>query len=407
MGLCFSNMAIYNKLVDENLRKYQVALRTLDIPDKEAKELFEYFFRCDEDNSGEISVKEFFDYVDLERTKFAKRAFSLFDHDGSGQIDFREFVVSMWNYCTFTQQSLIEFAFDLYDLDGSGEIDLKEMQLIVKEVYGSSFRTSAYAKKIMEKVAQIGHASSLDVKTAAQIDKGMFARFTQKHPAMLFPAFRLQQELQKRVMGVAFWKRAAKKRARLFADSTNLKEFMSHINETAFMELATFDTAADMDIGKHGEPPLRLQSMSDDGLSPAMGGAGGQPRRRSNVSDDEGMKRSKTMQPKSRKVAPDEASADVGTMRKVKTHGGDLKSYRSESGSAPRRRPSKRSSDQVSATRRSSRRPDKSDERGGVMRSYQSEASITSNDRQRRAQARRTSKRLASTKEVEAWEATS
>lgn len=66
-GMLCSDMTIYNVLVEENLRKYKQALTVLEIPEPEAKKLFEYFFRCDEDNSGQISIKEFFDFVGASR----------------------------------------------------------------------------------------------------------------------------------------------------------------------------------------------------------------------------------------------------------------------------------------------------------------------------------------------------
>ena len=53
------------------------------------------------------------EYLHLERTKFTKRIFRIFDEDGSGQIDFREFVIALWNYCTLGKPALIMFAFDL------------------------------------------------------------------------------------------------------------------------------------------------------------------------------------------------------------------------------------------------------------------------------------------------------
>lgn len=332
----------------------------------------------------------------------------LFDHDGSGQIDFREFVVSMWNYCTFTQQALVEFAFDLYDLDGSGEIDLKEMQLIVKEVYGDSFRTSQYAKKIMEKVAQLGQDSGdMAIANVTVIDKPQFARFTQKHPAMLFPAFRLQQELQKRVMGIQFWKKAAKKRDKLFADSTNLKEFMSKINETAFMDLATFEEVGGVEgmEAKYGAPPTEAVLHDLDNFTPgASGGAGRSPKRRSSQMSDSsgGMKRSRTMHNKrSSKVGPD-LEGGGGEMRKVKTHSGDLNRYNTDGdGGGGKRRSSK--------ARRSSRRPDGSTEKRSAhgnssksLRQFKSEASISTkrSKRESKSKRKRTSSRLSGVQEV-------
>ena len=48
-------------------------------------------------------------FLDVERARFTKRIFSIFDNDKSGQIDFREFVLSIWNYCTLGKSSLSEY----------------------------------------------------------------------------------------------------------------------------------------------------------------------------------------------------------------------------------------------------------------------------------------------------------
>ena len=56
-------------------------------------------------------------YTTLQPSKFTKRVFSIMDEDGSGEIDFREFVIALWNYCTLGKAALILFAFDLYDND--------------------------------------------------------------------------------------------------------------------------------------------------------------------------------------------------------------------------------------------------------------------------------------------------
>ena len=67
----------------------------------------------DVDGSGTIEVAELLAFLDVEKTKFSKRIFCMFDEDNSGQIDFREFVLSCWNYCTLGRSTLMLFAFDL------------------------------------------------------------------------------------------------------------------------------------------------------------------------------------------------------------------------------------------------------------------------------------------------------
>ena len=51
----------------------------------------------------------------------------------SGEIDFREFVIALWNYCTLGKAALILFAFDLYDNDNSGKIDIDEITDVEEE----------------------------------------------------------------------------------------------------------------------------------------------------------------------------------------------------------------------------------------------------------------------------------
>lgn len=111
-----------------------------------------------------------------------------------------------------------------YDLDASGMIDMAEMQAIVKEVYGNNFRTSIYAQRIMEKIHKLGGENG-----TAEISREQFHKFAAKHPALLFPAFQLQNALQKKIMGVRFWDAAARKRNKNFGSAVNLQVRASRV----------------------------------------------------------------------------------------------------------------------------------------------------------------------------------
>ncbi len=84
--------------------------------------------------------------LDLEVTPFTKRVFSLFDSDNSGEINFRECVLSLWSYCSLSDDDLIVFAFELYDQDGSHVMERKEVERIFLDVYGLQINTNPYAK---------------------------------------------------------------------------------------------------------------------------------------------------------------------------------------------------------------------------------------------------------------------
>jgi hypothetical protein len=77
---------------------------------------------CAADRRGTISYEEFLNYFDFDKSLFVKRAFDVMDEDASGAIvrrvswlcfpvgrrlkyavqGFFEFVVGMWNYCTYS-----------------------------------------------------------------------------------------------------------------------------------------------------------------------------------------------------------------------------------------------------------------------------------------------------------------
>lgn len=94
----------------------------LGIEEKELRQFFNLFDKCDQDHSGEISLDEFFRLFSLDFSGFGKNIFSAMDISGDNKVEFVEFFIGLWNYCTLERDTLLKFSFDLFDLDGSGEI---------------------------------------------------------------------------------------------------------------------------------------------------------------------------------------------------------------------------------------------------------------------------------------------
>lgn len=148
--------------------------------------------------------------ADLTRSRFSEKAFAVMDKDGSGEVDFLEFVLAVWNYCSFTHSSLVRFAFDLYDLDGSGEIEREEAAQCIREVWGSEWESSNIAQKILAKLESI-----MQNTASGRLNVNLFQDFAARHPMLLFPAFQLQTEIQQKILGQRFWAQAAKRRGTL------------------------------------------------------------------------------------------------------------------------------------------------------------------------------------------------
>ena len=55
-------------------------------------ELVDRFKKLDLDNSGSLSVDEFMSLPELQQNPLVQRVIEIFDDDGNGEVDFKEFI---------------------------------------------------------------------------------------------------------------------------------------------------------------------------------------------------------------------------------------------------------------------------------------------------------------------------
>ena len=72
---------------------------------------------------------------------------------------------------------------------------------------------------------------SIDARTS--INLPAFRKFTKTHQALLFPAFQLQNQLQRKVLGVAFWHRASNRRVEMCNGN--------YVTMSTLMQMVPFD----------------------------------------------------------------------------------------------------------------------------------------------------------------------
>ena len=260
VGRVYSNVALSGKInyhhpVYKHVKRDELRVfQALDIYAKSIERLYEVFVQIDRDGSGEISVTEFFRFFSHKRrfpnkSKFAKRVFSIMDADGSGELDFSEFVIALWNFCTFTKPSLLRFSFELYDTDGSGYLDAPEIRLILREVYGKDkYKTGQAAKFILGTVERMIETGSPGLNISD------FCEFCRHHPALLFPAFELQQALQQNVLGSQFWAACAKRRNK----KKNQNETSAHRQDawTSTADMSINELNSFLESWKNAAPPI-------------------------------------------------------------------------------------------------------------------------------------------------------
>lgn len=205
MGCCCS--AYGNVYSRPEIAQHQELFDALMLSQLDVGRILKSFDKIDHDRSGTIELAELLAFLDLDKTIFTRRVFQMFDEDGSGLVDFREMVLSLWNYCTLGRTTLPLFTFDLYDTDSSGELGEAELKQMVEHMYGKDFGSNLHARQLLEDVAGI-----------SVIGIAEFAEFARTHPALLFRAFQMQETIRIRILGKFFWEQFSIRRLKVSKD---------------------------------------------------------------------------------------------------------------------------------------------------------------------------------------------
>lgn len=112
----------------------------------EREEMLELFKSLDKDNNGTLSRQEIEEgmamFVSVTGLKGeVDRIMQQVDIDGSGEIDYTEFITATMNKSMLLSQEKLELAFKMYDVDGSGTITKDELKAILgkQQQYDDSF----------------------------------------------------------------------------------------------------------------------------------------------------------------------------------------------------------------------------------------------------------------------------
>ena len=154
------------------------------------------FDRIDLDGSGNIDATEFLESLNEQRSPFTDKLFAMIDVDGSKSIEFDEYVRVLTTYCMFTKDDILRFCFECFDVDGSGTIDEKEFVELAKTVNNANPTFPANFKTALQ---------DFDVNEDGLIDYSEFLEIERRYPLVLFPAFRLQDTMQKMSMTEKVW----------------------------------------------------------------------------------------------------------------------------------------------------------------------------------------------------------
>jgi len=93
MGCFGRNTKVY--ALNSHVAEHKPMFETLSLKESHIDKLYQVFMKADFDMSGELSLFEMLDYLDVKRTDFSLRVFSIFDEDASGT--FPAFLIRFYN----------------------------------------------------------------------------------------------------------------------------------------------------------------------------------------------------------------------------------------------------------------------------------------------------------------------
>ncbi|CAG5128077.1 unnamed protein product, partial [Candidula unifasciata] len=107
----------------------------------EIKRLGKRFRKLDLDHSGALSIDEFMSLPELHQNPLVQRVIDIFDTDGNGEVDFKEFIEGISQFSVKgDKESKLRFAFKIYDMDKDGYISNGELFQVLKMMVGNNLR---------------------------------------------------------------------------------------------------------------------------------------------------------------------------------------------------------------------------------------------------------------------------
>lgn len=159
------------------------------------------FDSIDVDGSGHVDIPEILERIETKQSPFTDELFVSFldDRNSEGTVNFEEFVYVFVSYCMNTKDDILKFCFETFDQDGNDLISEKEYVEMMKCVNGhedgpmfpGNYRTAM---------------RRFDTNKDGSLSYEEFSAFEAQYPMVLYPAFSIQDKMQKWTLGEEAWR---------------------------------------------------------------------------------------------------------------------------------------------------------------------------------------------------------
>lgn len=146
------------------------------------KKIYKRYQSFDKNPNGLVNYNEFCDIFQVEASPIIEKLFSMFDKEKSGEIDIKEFLISLSNFTGASKDERLRFAFLVFDEEGNGVISKVELMRILKANHMAT--SDAEVKRKAETIM-----SQADKDGDGVITFDEFVVVSKKYPNILFPTY--------------------------------------------------------------------------------------------------------------------------------------------------------------------------------------------------------------------------
>ncbi|KAL3664675.1 hypothetical protein V7S43_010424 [Phytophthora oleae] len=187
--------------------RMQQMITKLKLTSKDLQVLYAKFSRYDKEfvkieinqsqvKSGTIDRSEFYASIDEKHTELGDAIFALIDDDNSGVLDFSEYVEALGKFCLLNKEDMLKFCFNVFDDDKNGTIEGEELTKLLEILHDD------------DQTSNMKHAlKTFDFNGDGKIDFAEFKQLNVQFPSLLYPAFRIQQNMKIFTLGEKWWER--------------------------------------------------------------------------------------------------------------------------------------------------------------------------------------------------------
>ena len=165
----------------------------------------EHIANCFQSHRGEITQPEFF-FIISEDERPLTRGILRYANVTKDQryLSFDEYLRCVVSFAALTPRELYEFVFTLYDSDGSGSLDDKEFAKMSQEMQSKQF---SFPKNVAHAIQSM--ITSADYRAAkcedGLVDVDDFMQFARLCPVAFYPIFNFQMNVRRATLGEAYW----------------------------------------------------------------------------------------------------------------------------------------------------------------------------------------------------------